>query len=87
MACQSCMRVDPAQLGNPTRFNHRHRNSHCAHSQLLPAPSTLLPPLSAHRFNHEFLHTVILSYATDRLMRARLGGLGHGQAFNIPVLA
>ena len=38
-------------------------------------------------FNHEFLHTVILSYATDRLMRARLGGLGHGQAFNIPVLA
>ena len=56
-----------------------------AHSLNFPTLSSHL--ILARSFNHEFLHTVILSYATDRLMRARLGGLGHGQAFNIPVLA
>lgn len=40
----------------------------------------------ARRFNHEFLHKVLLSYATDNLMATRLGGLAHGNAFNIPVL-
>lgn len=40
-----------------------------------------------YRWNHEFFHKVILSYATDRLMQARLNGLGSGAAFNIPVLA
>jgi hypothetical protein len=39
------------------------------------------------RFNHEFLHHVILRMATDELMQARLGGLSTGNAFNIPVLA
>ncbi len=43
--------------------------------------------LLQHRFNHEFLHKVILSMATDNLMRARLGGLQHGNAFRIPVFA
>ena len=39
------------------------------------------------RFNRDFLHKVILSYATDRLMDARLGGLAQGHAFNIPIFA
>jgi hypothetical protein len=40
-----------------------------------------------YKFNHEFLHKVVLSCATDRLMQTRLGGLSRGMAFQIPVLA
>ena len=40
------------------------------------------------RFNHEFLHKVILSYSADKAMNKQgLRGLAHGHAFNIPVLA
>ncbi len=46
-----------------------------------------VPPSMWIRFNHEFLHKVLLSYATDSLMRTRLGGLSQGMAFRIPVLA
>uniref|UniRef100_A0A7R9Z933 F-box domain-containing protein n=1 Tax=Chlamydomonas euryale TaxID=1486919 RepID=A0A7R9Z933_9CHLO len=35
-----------------------------------------------YRFNHEFLHTVLL-YATDRLMAARLQGLTPGMVLNM----